>query len=418
MRRAATRPQSRAVATHTDALTRRAPADAPPSFARARALPLPRPLRTRRPSTPLPSPPLPPPPAPPFRRARHGRGIFNYVGGDSYAGGWHAGTKHGAGKYSASEAGCTYEGTWHHGTLKASKVSYASAQNASYYGAFDPNGRPVGAGVYAFANGVSVRGTYDAPPVEEADGDEPPVVGPAVWFGREYGKVESTTDSTLKKELTTVPPVKNVIISGAPASGKGTQCEKIVGAYGLVHLSTGDMLRAAAADADNELGQLAKEKMEAGELVPDELITKLVVQALDTPEVKAKGFLLDGFPRTAVQAADMAANFLVPHKAVLLDVPEEVLVKRVTGRRQDPETGKIYHVETSPPEGDDAEEVTARLTQRDDDTEEALKKRLEQFGMNREAVSAAFASISVTIDGNRSPGEVWEDVKEFLDRDA
>jgi len=348
---------------------------------------------------------------------RHGKGTFTYAAGDTYIGGWHAGTKHGAGKYMATEASCTYEGTWAHGTLQASKVIYSTCDSAAYYGAFDSAGRPTGAGAYAFGNGVSVKGSYVAPPIEEAEGDEPPPVLPSVWYGSEYGSATKASDAAFKKELTTVPPVFNVIIAGAPASGKGTQCEKIVAEYGLVHLSTGDMLRAAAADEGNELGQIAKEKMEAGELVPDELITSLVAQALDTPEVKAKGFLLDGYPRTANQAEEMAKHFLIPHKAILLDVPDEVLVQRVTGRRLDPETGIIYHLETKPPCGETEEETAAimeRLTQRGDDTEEALKVRLENFAANREAVASAFSAISLTVDGNRAPEEVWADIKAFI----
>ena len=262
---------------------------------------------------------------------RHGKGTFTYAGGDVYTGLWHAGDKHGAGEYKATKAGCVYEGTWKFGTLVASKVTFQTADNAAYYGAFDKDGRPTGSGAFVFGNGTTLNGSYTAPAVEEPEGDEPPVVLPSVWYGGECGKATGSTAATLKKELTTVKPVCNVIIAGAPASGKGTQCAKIVEKYGLHHLSTGDMLRAAAEDPDNELGQIAKEKMEAGDLVPDELITNLVVQTLDKPEIREKGWLLDGFPRTAGQAADMEKNFLIPAKCVLLDVPDEVLVARVCG---------------------------------------------------------------------------------------
>jgi len=350
---------------------------------------------------------------------RHGSGKFEYKGGDAYAGLWHAGDKHGVGKYTAKEAGCVYDGTWKFGTLIASKVTYTTAENAAYYGAFDKNGRPSGTGAFTFGSGVTLKGSYDAPVVEEAEGDEPPVVLPSVWYGGECGKVEKTTDATLKTELTTVKPVLNVIVAGAPASGKGTQSAKMIEKYGLVHLSTGDMLRAAAEDPDNELGQIAKEKMEAGDLVPDELITNLVVQALDKPEVREKGWLLDGFPRTAGQAADMEKFFLIPSKCILLDVPDEVLVARVCGRRLDPETGTIYHLETNPPKGETEEETAAimeRLTQRGDDTEEALKQRLVNFAANRDSVAATFSSIALTVDGNRDPETVWAEVDAYLSK--
>jgi len=228
----------------------------------------------------------------------------------------------------------------------------------------------------------------------------------------------------MKAEYTTVKPVLNVIIAGAPASGKGTQAEKIVAEYGLFHLSTGDMLRAAAEDADNEVGQQAKAIMEEGGLVPDEIMLGLVSQALNDPAIAEKGWLLDGFPRTAGQAAALEEYFLIPTKAILIDVPEEILVSRVTGRRKDPETGEIYHLETKRPLKEDPEnpgvmiddeEILARLEQRGDDTEEALKKRLENFAANRDSVAKAFSKIALTVDGNRPPDVVYAEVKAFFE---
>ena len=355
---------------------------------------------------------------------RHGVGTFTYASGDSYTGAWHAGQKHGAGKYVAASAACVYEGTWKFGTLEASKVTMQSAADAAFYGAFDKFGRPTGAGAFAFGNGVSLTGSYTAPPVEEAEGDEPPVPAPSVWGGGACGTVEGTTDATMSAELTTVKPVLNVIIAGAPASGKGTQAEKIVAEYGLHHLSTGDMLRAAAEDPDNEIGQQAKTIMEEGGLVPDEVMLGLVSQALNDPAIQKQGWLLDGFPRTAGQAAALEQYFLIPTKAVLIDVPDEVLLARVTGRRKDPETGEIYHLTTKRPQKEDPEnpgvmiddeEILARLEQRGDDTEEALTKRLQNFAANREAVAAAFQSIALATDGNRPPDDVFADIKAFFD---
>ena len=173
------------------------------------------------------------------------------------------------------------------------------------------------------------------------------------------------------------------------------------------------MLRAAAADEESELGQQAKELMAAGELVPDDLIVKLVTERLGRPDAQ-NGWLLDGFPRTAAQAAAMERAFLEPTKAILLDVPDDVLVERVTGRRADPETGKIYHLKFSPPEGDDKEEVLARLTQRDDDTEVALRKRLETYAANKEAIAAAFSGVLLTVNGNQDKERVWSTVANFL----
>jgi len=374
---------------------------------------------------------------------RSGKGTFTYPNGDVYAGSWLGGVKQGLGKYSATEAKAIYEGVWKNGLLVATKCTFTSADGAAYYGQFDKAGRPFGPGAFTFGNGVSVSGRYEALPIEEAEeGGEAPEVTPSVWYGADCGGVGPMTDKTLKESLATATPTLCMVISGAPASGKGTQCEKIKEAYGLVHISTGDLLRTAAEDEANELGQIAKGHMEAGELVPDDLIVGLVAAALDTPEAKEKGWLLDGFPRTAAQAEAMKKFFLVPNKCVMIDVPFEVLVGRVCGRRLDPDTGTIYHMESKLPykldeegnqldavdeEGnpvlDEAgnpkkaldEEVMARLTQRDDDTEEALKKRLENFTANKDAVAAAYASMSKAVDGNRDPAVIWEEIKAYLD---
>ena len=340
---------------------------------------------------------------------RHGRGTYTYTNGDAYTGAWFAGTKHGAGRYKAVATGAVTEGTWQNGVLKAAKVG--GTDGSAFYGAFDPKGRPSGAGAYVFPSGAMVKGAYTAPPAaEDADEEASAPVEPATWKGGATGAADHVADGVLKASLCAVPSVTNVIIVGAPASGKGTQCEKISAALGLVHVSTGDMLRAATEDPDNEVGQKAKELMEAGELVPDTMIFDLVKQRLTQPDAMTKGWLLDGFPRTAGQAALMEEGFLVPSKVIVLEVPDEVLLERVTGRRLDPETGTIYHLTFNPPSGDDKEEVLARLTQRGDDTEEALKKRLLTFGANKDAVEAAFAPILKKIEGNKSAEAVWTDV--------
>jgi len=193
-----------------------------------------------------------------------------------------------------------------------------------------------------------------------------------------------------------------LIIAGAPASGKGTQCELIKEKYGVTHLSTGDMLRAAVA-AGSEVGTLAKEYMDAGKLVPDEVIIGVVQDRLSEDDCKTNGWLLDGFPRTPAQAEALAAAGVTADCFLFLNVPDEILVERVVGRRTDPVTGKIYHMTFSPP---DDEEVLARLEQRSDDTEEKVKVRLEQFHANVEAVKGSYSDIGVEIDGALSPDEV------------
>jgi len=207
-------------------------------------------------------------------------------------------------------------------------------------------------------------------------------------------------------------PLK-IIIAGAPAAGKGTQCEVIKEAFNVVHLSTGDMLRAAVKEG-TPLGIQAKEKMEAGELVPDDLIVGVVLDRLRQEDCMTRGWLLDGFPRTAVQADALSAGNMMPDIFLLVDVPEEVLVERVTGRRVDPETGKIYHMTFSPPTD---EEVIARLVQRADDTEEKIKVRYGDFLANIDAVKGSYESKLVTIAaGNLKPEEVTVEVLAALNK--
>mmetsp|Transcript_6419 Transcript_6419/g.9082 ORF Transcript_6419/g.9082 Transcript_6419/m.9082 type:complete len:295 (-) Transcript_6419:40-924(-) len=193
-----------------------------------------------------------------------------------------------------------------------------------------------------------------------------------------------------------------LIIAGAPASGKGTQCEMIKENFGVVHLSTGDMLRAAVA-AGTDVGKKAKEFMDSGKLVPDEVIIGVVKDRLNEDDCQKNGWLLDGFPRTPGQADALAEAGISADCFLFLNVPDDILVERVVGRRTDPETGKIYHMTFSPPED---EEVLARLEQRSDDTEEKVKVRLEQFHANVEAVKGFYTDISVEIDGSKSPNEV------------
>lgn len=218
---------------------------------------------------------------------------------------------------------------------------------------------------------------------------------------------------TAEGEAVAAIPVvpKKIIIAGAPASGKGTQCEKIREEFKCVHLSTGDMLRAAVA-AETEVGLQAKAVMEAGGLVDDAIIIKIIIDRLSEEDCKTQGWLLDGFPRTGAQAAALAEAGIVCDKFVLLDVPDETLVARVTGRRLDPDTGDIYHMEFKPP----PDEIKDRLTQRADDTEEKLKPRLENYHTNLAAILDSYADKMFKLDGNRDPAVVWEEIKAELSK--
>ena len=201
-----------------------------------------------------------------------------------------------------------------------------------------------------------------------------------------------------------------IIISGAPASGKGTQCESIREEFGVVHLSTGDMLRAAVASG-SDVGMAAKEAMEAGQLVPDEVVIGAVKERLAQADCQKRGWLLDGFPRTRAQADALAEAGIEADVFILLDVPDAALVERVVGRRTDPETGKIYHMTYAPPE---SEEVLARLTQRADDTEEKVVVRLQNYHSNLSAILDAYTDITVRVNGSRGKMEVYADVRSHL----
>lgn len=202
-----------------------------------------------------------------------------------------------------------------------------------------------------------------------------------------------------------------IIISGAPASGKGTQCEMIKTNYGVVHLSTGDMLRAAVTEG-TKVGKLAKEYMDSGKLVPDEVIIGVVSDRLAQSDCQESGWLLDGFPRTRAQADALAAAGVSADCFLFLNVPDSSLVERVVGRRTDPETGKIYHMTFSPP---DDEKVLERLEQRSDDTEEKVKVRLEQFHDNVESVKGCYEDISIEVDGSTSVEEVAAKISDAIE---
>ncbi|CAM8911378.1 unnamed protein product [Rhodiola kirilowii] len=213
----------------------------------------------------------------------------------------------------------------------------------------------------------------------------------------------------LKVKCSVSEPLK-VMISGAPASGKGTQCELIVKKFGLVHISTGDLLRAEVS-AGSEIGLKAKEFMNAGKLVPDEIVTAMVSTRLSEQDAKERGWLLDGYPRSAAQAQSLEKMEVRPDIYILLNVPDEILVDRCVGRRLDPVTGKIYHIKNFPPE---SEEIRERLVTRPDDTEEKVKSRLEIYKKNVEAILSTYADILNMIDGNRAKEVVFEEISSLL----
>jgi len=166
-----------------------------------------------------------------------------------------------------------------------------------------------------------------------------------------------------------------IILLGAPGAGKGTQAQFLMAKFGIPQISTGDMLRAAI-KAGTELGKKAKEVMDAGQLVSDELIIGLVKERIAQDDCKA-GFLLDGFPRTIPQADAMKENGVDVDSVIEFDVPDEVIVERMGGRRVHAGSGRVYHIVYNPPkvEGKD-DETGEELSIRPDDEEATVRKRL------------------------------------------
>lgn len=216
-----------------------------------------------------------------------------------------------------------------------------------------------------------------------------------------------TTTFACDKSTKRIP---KILISGPPASGKGTQCELLVQYYDIVHISTGDMLRAAVKE-QTPLGIKAKSFMDAGKLVPDDIVISMLTDRIKQNDAREKGWLLDGFPRTAVQAQALDDANVLPDAVIVLEVPDDVLIDRVVGRRLDPVTGKIYHVKYNPPRDHDIE---ARLKRRSDDTEEKAVTRLDTYYTHSKAILDHYRRKVRKVDGNRDKQGVLNDLIEII----
>lgn len=205
----------------------------------------------------------------------------------------------------------------------------------------------------------------------------------------------------------------NIVLLGAPGAGKGTQAAKLVEEFGTPHISTGDMLRAAVKEG-TELGKKAKTYMDAGDLVPDEVIIGLVIERLGQPDTD-KGFILDGFPRTSAQAVALDAELGKMQRpldaALLIDVDPEVIIKRLTSRRMCKECGYIGSVadESCP-------KCEGEMYQRDDDNEATVRNRLDVYEKSTSPLIDYYrgCELLISIDGDRDPQVVYEDVKKAL----
>lgn len=199
-----------------------------------------------------------------------------------------------------------------------------------------------------------------------------------------------------------------LLIFGRQGAGKGTQSERLSAHFGVPHISTGDMLRAAVA-AGTPLGVAAKAVMDAGGLVSDEIILGVVEERLAEPDARTDGFLLDGFPRTVVQAEGMA-RFATIDVAIDLVVPEEVVLERISSRRVCSECGAIYSAAAPPSSGWTCDKCGGPVVQRADDTPESVAKRLAAYNSETQPTIDYYAATGslVKVDGLGTPDEVFD----------
>jgi len=211
----------------------------------------------------------------------------------------------------------------------------------------------------------------------------------------------------------------NLILLGPPGAGKGTQAGLIVAEYGIPHVSTGDILRSAVKN-QTQMGLEAKKYMDAGELVPDSVVIGIVRDRLQEPDT-ARGFLMDGFPRTIPQAEELDAVLdglgRGVTKTLVILVDEEDLVRRLTGRRICRVCQAPFHVMFNPPKREGVcDKCGGELYQRDDDSEATVRNRLEVYRNQTEPLIGYYdqAGVVARIDGAQAPDEVYEDIRMAL----
>jgi adenylate kinase len=212
----------------------------------------------------------------------------------------------------------------------------------------------------------------------------------------------------------------NLILLGPPGAGKGTQAQRLVDDFRLPYVATGEMLRAAVKEG-TPLGEEAAKYMNNGDLVPDEVIIGVAVERISQSDC-ADGFILDGFPRTVEQAKALADELAGVGRALtaalLIEVPDEEVVRRISGRRQCVKNEQhVYHVEFDPPKHEGVcDQDGARLIQRDDDTPATVKRRLEVYHEQTEPVIGYYDAQGLLrrFDGSRSPTEVHDHIRATL----
>lgn len=211
----------------------------------------------------------------------------------------------------------------------------------------------------------------------------------------------------------------NLILFGPPGAGKGTQADRLRNDFQLPFISTGDMLRANVKE-ESELGQQAKTFMDAGELVPDELILAMAAERLQEADAR-DGFILDGFPRTLEQAAALERQLSELGRrvtaALLIDVPDEEVVRRLSARRVCVKSGHNYHLEFDPPKHEGVcDQDGSRLIQRDDDKPEVIQNRLRVYHQQTEPLVEHYdeQGLMRRIDGTRPPAQVHDHIRAVI----
>jgi adenylate kinase len=214
-------------------------------------------------------------------------------------------------------------------------------------------------------------------------------------------------------------PELNLVLLGPPGSGKGTQGERLQEDLRLPYYATGDILRAAVRD-ETELGRTAKQYMDRGDLVPDEVIVDVIAERIDSPEA-ADGFILDGFPRTEPQAEALAVRLAELDRGLtgvlLIDVDDDEVVRRLGGRRTCEENGHVFHIEFNPPEKEGVCDLDGSpLVVRDDDSPDVIRHRLDQYHEKTEPLVDFYDGQSLLrrIDGAAGPDEVGAEVERTL----